>query len=128
MVRTPLKKISGEQERKMTKKSNGRVEQAKNVTAIVEEAMANTPKKAVSKPAVKAPAKKAVKPTTTTPDVPTKRQKQVKPSTISVKTTKPSSATPIYDSVVKEKGFDPLKPKKSVSKPAVKTPVKKKVR
>jgi hypothetical protein len=58
--------------------------------------MANTPKKSVSKPAVKAP--------------------------------KSSSATPIYDSVVKEKRFDPLKPKKSVSKPAVKAPVKKKVR
>ena len=86
--------------------------------------MANTPKKDVSKPASK-PASKPVpkKPTTATPDGQTKRQRQVKPSTISVKTTKSSSATPIYDSVVKQHGYDPLK--KNVSKPATKAPAKK---
>jgi hypothetical protein len=75
-----------------------------------------TPKKSVSKPASK-------KPTTATEQGPTKRQRQVKPSTISVKTSKPSSPTPIYDSVVREKGYDPLK--KKVSKPATKAPAKK---
>jgi hypothetical protein len=78
--------------------------------------MANTPKKSVSKPAAK-------KPTTATEQGPTKRQRQVRPSTISVKTTKSSSATPIYDSVVKQHGYDPLQ--KKVSKPATKAPAKK---